>query len=291
MRNIRIGCGQITWQGQPEEEALADIAAAGYEGAPAGLRRDRTAPETQALYDRFGLAPAPGYLGADFWDPAQEAEIFDRARRYAELMAALGCTELYVAAGGFEWRTPTGQTRRQVAGHVSPEDALSDEQFRQFAATLSRVGAITLAEGVRSCFHNHVGSVIETRAEIDRLFGLVDRSVVFMGPDTGHLEWAGADVLAFFRDYADSILTVHLKDIDPAVAAKGRAAGWDYRTFTANGVFQELGQGGIDFPALFDALAAADFSGWLIVETDVTQLPSPRHSAEVSRAYLRRLGF
>jgi inosose dehydratase len=180
--------------------------------------------------------------------------------------------------------------RRGVSGHVRAEDALGEEGYRQFAETLSRVGAATLREGVRTCFHNHVGSFIETRAEIDRLFALVDRDVVFQGPDIGHLAWAGDDVLQFCRDYADSIKSLHIKDIDPRVLAEGVAAGWDYRAFSDHGIFIELGEGLVDFPALFAILREADYSGWIIVETDVTRKPSARESAEISRRNLRGWG-
>jgi len=44
-------------------------------------------------------------------------------------------------------------------------------------------------------------------------------------------------------------------------------------------------------PEIFVILSAVDFSGWLIVETDVTQKPTARESVTVSRAYLRTLGL
>lgn len=291
MDNVLIGCGQITWKNIPEETVLAEIAQAGYAGAPAGLKEGQTAQDVLELYGQYGLKPAPGYLGANFWEPAQQTTILERARQYARLMRDVGCTELYVAAGGGDWTTPRGLTRRQVAGHVSPDDSLAEAQYRQFAETLNRVGEITLAEGVRSCFHNHVGTVIETRSEIDHLFALVDPDLVFLGPDTGHLAWGGVDVVEFCRDYAGRILTMHVKDIDPDVLARGHAAEWDYPTFSAQGIFTELGQGFVDFPAVFDILAKAGFQGWLIVETDVTQQPSALESARISREYLAGLGY
>jgi inosose dehydratase len=288
-----IGCGQITWsRSTPEEQVLAEIASAGYEGAPAGPRGGRSAEEVVALYASYGLKPAPGYLGAAFWKEDQEEQILERARRLARFTRQVGCTELYVAAQGFdEYVTARGQTRSQVAGHVRPEDALSDAEYAQFAEVLNQVGATTLQEGVRSCFHNHVGSVIETREEIDYLFSLVDRDLVFQGPDIGHLAWAGVDVVQFCRDYADSIKTVHLKDIDPAVLQEGREKEWDYGTFVERGIFAELGEGFVDFPALFDVLKAAGFRGWVIVETDVTRKPTALESATISRNYLKRIGI
>ena len=156
---------------------------------------------------------------------------------------------------------------------------------------MNRVGEISLAEGVASCFHNHVGSVIETGEEMGRLLAATDPNVVFLGPDTGHLAWAGADVLDFFRRYASRIKTVHVKDINEGVRLEGVAKKWDYRTFSDHGIWTEVGHGVIDFPAVFQILADAGFAGWIIVETDVTQLASPLESAQVSRAYLRGLGL
>lgn len=292
MNALWIGCGQLTWRNVPETQVLAEIAQAGYDGAPASPRTGRSPREVVELYAQYGLKPAPGYLAGEFWRQDRASAILARAHEYARFSQAVGCNELYVAATlTDDYITARGFTRRQVAGHVHPDDAMSDEEFRQFAETLNQVGEITLSYGVSTCFHNHVGSLIETRAEIDRLWSLVDTSVVFMGPDTGHLAWGGVDVVPFCRDYASAIKTMHLKDIDPQVLAEGREKRWDYRTFSERGIFTELGQGFVDFPGLFRILAASDLQSWLIVETDVTQQPSPLISAQISRRYLASLGF
>jgi len=47
----------------------------------------------------------------------------------------------------------------------------------------------------------------------------------------------------------------------------------------------------IDFPALFDVLARADYHGWAIVETDRTPRPSAAESIAASREYLLSLGI
>ena len=299
MRDMLVGCGQITWikftsngaeRLASEAQVLTEIAQAGYDGAPASPEPSHTAQETIAFYSHYGLRPAPGYIGTAFWKKERRDEILERVRQHATFSRAVGCTELYVAPGGFDYVTHSGRTRRELAGHVRPEDSLTDEEFKIFAETLNLVGEITLAEGVRSCFHNHVGTVIETREEIDRLLTLTDPALVFLGPDTGHLAWAGADPVAFCRDYAKRIKTLHLKDINCQVRDRGRDAAWDYDTFSQQGIFIELGEGCVSFPAIFDILSAEDFSGWLIVETDVTQKPTALESVTRSRAYLRSIG-
>lgn len=291
MSKPKIGCGQVTWHGQDEDLAFADIASAGYEGAAPKVPVGVTAADILARLGRHGLQAAPPYYGAAFWDPSQEATILDRADELGRLVRDIGCTELYVAAGGGGFHAPSGAERAAVAGHVTANDMMSGEEFEQFARTLSAFGRTTLEYGVRACFHNHVGTVIETQQELERLLELSDEDAVFLGIDVGHLAWGGADVIEVYRKYRDRILTMHIKDIVESVRETGAREGWDYDTFTRNGIFTEVGTGSIDFEALKELLAEADFGGWLIVETDVTALPSARDSARVSREYLRTIGW
>jgi len=285
MHGISVACGQITWgRDYPREQVLAEIAQAGYDGAPAGRIGDATPAEVLALYARYGLRPAPGYLGLDWWNPDLRSYQLAQAARQAAFSRELGLTELYVASN----LTPE---RRAIAGQVTSATATPTEDLKRLADLLNAIGAATLREGVRACFHNHVGSPVETRDEIDRLFALVDRTVVFQGPDLGHLAWAGDDPVQLIRDYGPAVKTLHLKDISPAVRAEGIARRWDYRAFAENGIFVELGEGMVDFPAVFTALRAIGFQGWIIVETDVTRKPSALESAMMSRRYLASLGI
>jgi inosose dehydratase len=296
---ILVGCGQITWlrfgaNGAewmiPEEQVLEEIARAGYVGAPAGPGK-LSPEETIAQYAALGMSPAPGYFSAEFWVAEKHDQIVSQARDFARFTQQLGLTEMYVATGGWQYQTKRGKTRNQLAGQITKDDGLSDAEMRQFAETLSAACAATLEEGVRSCFHNHVGTVIETRHEFERLLELADKEVLFLGPDTGHLAWAGDDAVAFCRDYADRIKTIHIKDINPEVATRGRSEEWDYSTFSRHGIWTELGEGAIDFRQIFADLRAAGFGGWAIVETDVTQKASPYESATISREYLRGIGL
>ncbi len=75
----------------------------------------------------------------------------------------------------------------------------------------------------------------------------------------------------------------------PCAAVDGTRATYD--TFTEQGVFVELGEGCVDFPAIFAILRNVGFEGWVIAETDVTQKPTAWESVTASRAYLRTLGL
>jgi inosose dehydratase len=296
MSRFRIACGQITWMTDwnappPIDQAMREIAAAGYEGAPVFAPPGVTPEQIAAQFAAYGPKPAPGYIGANWWDPAETDKIMEQVKAQAALHAALGLTECFIADNGFQTKSPRGIERMALAAHPTPADSLSPDQYKFYGDTLNRAGELALSQGVKLCFHNHVGSFIETRREIDDLWANVDRSKVFQGPDLGHLAWAGADTAQFCRDYAQDIKALHIKDINRKVMDEGIARGSHYMEFQTAGIFAELGEGFVPYPEIFRILDATGFDGWVVVETDRTMKASAAESARISREYLKSLGY
>jgi len=292
MSNYIIACSGITWgRDYDREKVLAEIKSAGYEGSPAGGRPGTTAEEVKAMFAKYGLRPGPGYIGANWWDPALTEELIERSKVHADFMAALGCGETFIADGGFQTVTASGKTRRDNATHVTEADSLTPDQYRYYGEVITRAGEEMLKRGVKACFHNHVGSFIETRKEIDDLWACVDRTKVFQGPDIGHLAWAGGDVLQYCKDYAQDIKCLHVKDINGEVMKEGLAKGWTYSEYSQAGIFAEMGEGIVPIKGMLDILNEAGYKGWFIVEVDRTMKATALESAQISRAYLRSIGY
>ncbi|MBC8140166.1 MAG: TIM barrel protein [Armatimonadetes bacterium] len=275
------------------ERILTEIAESGYAGVPAAPYSGETPAETLAHLARFGLVAAPGYLAAgEPWKRANLAPLVEKAKRFAAFAAAVNVSECFLDADGWGYYTASGKTRPEIAGRVTAADGLSGDEFAVLADTLNAVGAAMRKTGnVRACLHNHVGTVLESQAELENILAITDPEAVFIGLDTGHLAWAGADVPGFVERHAARIAAIHLKDIYQNVRQKGVAEHWKYATFTQNGLFAEPGAGAVDFPRVLSALRGADYAGWLLVETDVTTRATPGESLRVSREYLRGLGY
>ena len=264
----------VTWLGE------MNFGAGGHQLLDVVLRAGQSRRDDDEL-----RTPAPGFMALGMLGQPEltVGQLKEQAARMAAASRALELTELY-AASTFP------HERMALAARITPENATPTEELKRLAHLLSELGRVALTEGVRLCFHNHAGSTVETRDEIDRLFAHADRSVLFQGADLGHLAWAGEDIVRFTKDYADSIKTLHIKDINPEVRAEGIAQKWDYMTFNRKGIFAELGEGMVDFPALFGVLKSVGFEGWIVVETDVTTKATPLASATISRRYLRSIG-
>jgi inosose dehydratase len=287
-----VACAQSGWPGStPEQQVLAEIAHAGYAGAPAFQRAGRSAEETVRLYAQHLLFPAPGDLRADFWLAGGREALLAEARRCVMFARDVGSNALYLVPGGFvQYVGLRGKHRSQLVGRIQPEDGLNSAEWRRFADVLNRIGEIAARESVSCCLQNHAGSVIETQRELEKVLSLTDPALVSLCPDTGHLAWGGCEPVAFCRQHAARIGGLQLRDVDAEVLQRGRERAWDYDAFLKAGLFTALGQGCLDTAALLAGLQEAGFSGWIVVESDVQQRADPFQCAALAREYLRSLG-
>jgi inosose dehydratase len=142
------------------------------------------------------------------------------------------------------------------------------------------------AAGIRVAYHHHMGTVIQTGAELDRLLEAVPGLWLVLDP--GHLAFAGLDPVAVARRHSARIAHVHLKSVRLPVAERARRERWSFCRAVSEGVFTIPGDGCVDFPALFRILHAAGYHGWLVVEAeeDPARAP-PLPKARAARAYVR----
>ncbi|MHC4357001.1 MAG: TIM barrel protein [Planctomycetota bacterium] len=151
--------------------------------------------------------------------------------------------------------------------------------------------------GLRTVFHHHCAGFVERPDEVARLLEMTDPDLLGLIFDTGHYAYGSGSnnpeiVLEGLDLFAERIWYMHFKDCDPNVANSARAEGWDYFEAVRRGVFCELGQGCVDFPAVLNWLVERDYDGWAVVEQDVLPgMGSPRESAQRNREYLRSKGI
>jgi inosose dehydratase len=119
---------------------------------------------------------------------------------------------------------------------------------------------------VRAVLHPHVGTVIESPEDIDRV---LDGSSIPLCLDTGHLLVGGADPVALAERAGDRVAHAHLKDVDGELCAAVRNGTLAYSDAVKQGLYRPLGQGAVDVRRLVRALERHGFAGWYVLEQDV----------------------
>jgi sugar phosphate isomerase/epimerase len=84
--------------------------------------------------------------------------------------------------------------------------------------------------------------------------------------DPSHLVLQQLDYLGFMDAYRERITMVHIKDAEFNSTAKQGVYGGYQSWIDRAGRFRSLGDGQVNFKALFSKLAATDFNGWAVLE-------------------------
>ncbi len=271
---------------------LDEMAASGYAGTELGdwgfMPTDPA--RLRAELDQRGLKMLGSWVNVNFQDSARHEEGAEACVRTAKLLAAVGGPHCLVVLGPDPYTDPM---RSLNSGRIRPEMGLDEAGWGVFAAGAEGAARRVMEEtGLRSVLHHHTGTWIETPAETARLLEMTDADVVGLVFDTGHWSFGGGDPIAGIRQFADRIWYVHFKDHDPAVAAQSRIHQWDGPQSVGKGIFPELGQGDVDFPAVLVELEKIGYDGWIVVEQDVLPgMGAPLESARRNREYLRSIGL
>jgi inosose dehydratase len=272
---VRLGISPIGWTNDdlpelggdiPLGTCLAEARLAGFEGVELGSKFPRDPAVLLPTLDRYGLALASGWYSGRLLEHSV-AEELAAIEPHRALLSAMGCGVLVYAetSGGI-----AGDRRRPL----SSRPRLRDSDWPEFARKLTELADAVLSTGIRLAYHQHMGTVVESEAEIDRLMEMTADSVGLL-LDTGHLVFAAADPTAIARRYAHRICHVHCKDIRGEVLTEVRSRDTSFLDAVVEGVFTAPGDGCIDFAAVLAPLATAGYVGWLVVEAEQDPAKAP----------------
>lgn len=264
---IRIGANPIGWSNDdmleiggniPLEQCLEEARAAGFTGMELGNKFPREAAALKPILDRFGHALVSGWYSTELLLRDEKAEL-EAAKAHAGLLHAMGCTVLIAA-----------ETSNAIHGRketpLSARPVLARDDWSRFSARMTRFAEALRADyGLDLVYHHHMGTIVQTEAEIDRLMETTGDAVGLL-LDTGHATWGGADPARLARHYRARIRHVHCKDIREDVMWQANREDWSFLDSVLAGVYTVPGDGLIDFVRVLKQLRG--YSGWVVVEAE-----------------------
>jgi inosose dehydratase len=227
---------------------------------------------------KHGLAVVSGWYDGRCADQDVEAEMA-AIRPHLQLLKDMGCTHVVYAdtsrgRHGAIWRP------------ISERPALSADEWPAYGRKLTDLAERMADFGVLMAFHHHMGTIVETDAEVGELMRHTGEAVGLLY-DTGHSAMSGGDPLAMLKANIGRVVHVHCKDTRPGMVARARSEDMSFMGAVLEGIFTVPGDGCIDYPAILKVLHEAGYSGWLVVEAE--QDPKKAHPLSYATMGFRNL--
>ncbi|MDD3947267.1 MAG: myo-inosose-2 dehydratase [Clostridia bacterium] len=290
-KNMKLGIAPIAWTNDdmPDlgaentfEQCVSEMALAGYKGTEIGNKYPAKPRELKKALKLRKLQVAnswfSSYLLTEPYDKV-EADF----RKKCKFLKAVGAKRVGVSEQSYSIQ---GQMNTPV---FEKKYVLNDNEWQVLNEGLDRLGAVAQEYGITLTYHHHMGTVVQTSDEIDRMMSGTDFNLVFLLFDSGHLAYCGEDYLSVLQKYASRIKHVHLKDIRPEIIKKVKDEHLSFLQGVRLGAFTVPGDGAIDFAPIFEVLDKADYRGWLLVEAEQDPAKAnPLEYAIKARKYIKK---
>ncbi|ACK67118.1 Xylose isomerase domain protein TIM barrel [Rippkaea orientalis PCC 8801] len=302
--DVRLGITPTGWSNSDDltmdlnppisyKQIISEIALSGFKGLQGAPKFPKDVNVLKKDLEVRGLTISEPWVGTYFTIGAQE----DSQRIFEEQMAFMrnfDSNVIVVAELG-------AAVHQQPIEPLNNRPKFTDEQWTQLIDGLNSLGDQAFANNMVLCYHPHVGTGVETRADIDRLMEGTKDHHLYLLLDTGHLYYSGVTqegILDIISTYGDRIKHVHLKNIRQPILNKAKEQELSFLSAIRTGVFTVPGDtaGIINFDAILNKLAEVNYKGWLMVEaeqdpsnTTIKPLREPLEYAFMARNYLKQV--
>lgn len=286
---VKLGIAPIAWTNDdmPDlgkentfEQCISEMALAGFTGCEVGNKYPRDTKVLKKALDLRGMQICNAWFSSFLLTKPYE-EVEKDFIEHITFLKEMGAKVVGISEQGYSIQG----TDKAI---FEEKYVMNDEQWDTLCSGINKLGRVAKDMGIKMCLHHHMGTVVQTEAEVDRLMANTDPEVFGLLFDSGHLAYCGEDYMSVLNKYIDRIYHVHLKDIRPEIVAKVKAEHLSFLQGVRLGAFTVPGDGAIDFKPIFDVLEKAGYEGYVLVEAEQDPaIANPFEYALKARKYIR----
>ena len=264
----KIGINPITWSNDdvpelggdtPLEVCLSETRQAGYQGTELGGKFPRQSAVLGPILKSHGLELVSGWYDGRILERDVDEE-FKMILPHLTLLKDLGARHAVYA--------DTSRGRHgAIFDPISKRPKLMADEWKAYGAKITKLAERMQQFGVGLALHHHMGTFIESDAEIDALMSHTGKAVGLLF-DTGHCAFSGGDPARLLQRHLKRVVHFHCKDTRRDILEKARATDASFMGAVMEGIFTVPGDGSVDYLTLLRMLAGNDYSGWLVVEAE-----------------------
>ena len=285
---VKLGIAPIAWTNDdmPDlgaentfEQCISEMALAGFTGCEVGNKYPKDTAVLKKALDLRGMQICNAWFSTFLTTkPYEETE--KEFIKHITFLKEMGAKVVGVSEQGHSIQG----TELSI---FDDKYVMNDEEWDKLCTGLNKLGKVAKDMGITLTFHHHMGTVVQTAAEIDRMMENTDPELFNLLFDSGHLAYCGEDYMYILKKYINRIKHVHLKDIRPDVIADVKAKGESFLQGVRKGTFTVPGDGVIDFAPIFEVLAENNYEGYVLVEAEQDPaIANPFEYALKARKYI-----
>ena len=285
---VKLGIAPIAWTNDdmPDlgaentfEQCISEMALAGFTGCEVGNKYPKDTAVLKKALDLRGMQICNAWFSTFLTTkPYEETE--KEFIKHITFLKEMGAKVVGVSEQGHS-------IQGTDLSIFDDKYVMNDEEWDMLCTGLNKLGKVAKDMGITLTFHHHMGTVVQTAAEIDRMMENTDPELFNLLFDSGHLAYCGEDYMYILKKYINRIKHVHLKDIRPHVIADVKAKGESFLQGVRKGTFTVPGDGVIDFAPIFEVLAENNYEGYVLVEAEQDPaIANPFEYALKARKYI-----
>lgn len=270
-KKVKLGIAPIAWTNDdmPDlgkentfEQCVSEMALAGFTGSEVGNKYPKDPEVLKKALELRGVEICNQWFSSFLiTKPFEEVEKEFRAQ--LAFLKAMGAKVIGASEQSYSVQ---GQLDTPIFGH---KYEMNDQEWDTFCTGMNKLGKIAKEEyGIALTFHHHMGTVVQSLAEVDRMMENTDPEYVSLLFDTGHFTYCGEDPLEVVKKYVHRIKHVHLKDIRPEVVEQVKKENMSFLAGVRAGAFTIPGDGCINYDPIFKVLEEAGYEGYMVVEAE-----------------------
>ena len=286
---ILYGTNPIAWSNDDDrslgahislDQCLDETAKIGFDGIVKGHKFPQDPAGLKAVLEPRGLRYVSGWHSLNLLTHTIEEE--KAAMQPAlDLLKAMGSKVIIVC-----------ETSSAIHGNdavaVNDRPKLSEADWARFGAGVEALAEYAAAQGIALVYHHHMGTIIESEEEIDKLMAHTGPHAKLL-LDTGHCLFGGGNPERVAKNHMHRVGHIHAKNIRPVIARQVRDENLSFLEGVRRGVFTVPGdaEGGVDFLPVLRIAAEHGYQGWLVIEAE--QDPDVRNPFEYQSLGLKSL--
>lgn len=270
-KDIKLGICPIGWTNDDMwdlgdentfQQCISEMRLAGFTGCEIGHKYPSDVKELKEALDLRGMTVASKWFSS-FLGTKPFEETFEEFKKEIEYLCYAGATAINISEQSYSIQ---GNPDLSIFDNKA---RFTDAEFAQMCDGLNKLAEYAKSNGIRACFHHHMGTCVQTLEETERMLNNTSDDLLLCY-DTGHWTFSEVDPMAILNEFPNRIGHVHLKNMRRAICDQAIKESWSFLKSVRNGAFTVPGdpEGCVDFEPVLRKLDEIGYEGWIMVEAE-----------------------